>query len=51
MEDLGLAEEDPSILAYQPLAAETPLVNGKPEHPPVSGICPIPNFSIIFAPV
>ncbi|KAK0143035.1 La-related protein 4B [Merluccius polli] len=36
MEDLGLAEADPSILEYQPLATETPLVNGEPEHPPVS---------------
>jgi len=41
MEDLDLSEVDPSILEYQPLTTEAPLVNGKSEHPPVSGICPI----------
>ena len=37
MEDLGLAEVDPSILEYQPLPAETPLVNGEPDSAPASG--------------
>ncbi|KAG7250683.1 hypothetical protein CRUP_022584, partial [Coryphaenoides rupestris] len=36
MEDLDLFELDPSILEYQPLTTEAPLVSGKSEHPPVS---------------
>ena len=50
MEDLGLAEADPSILEYQALPTGTPPVNGEPDSAPASGTHP-PSCSIRPAPL